>query len=394
MGNLKLFGLPDISNNGIVFKTIPEFSIRYTIDLILQPDGKIVAPGSKVVLPDGTSTLIYFRYLPDGSPDPEFGTNGISEIDLGYLNQNASYLELLPDGKILGAGTVFSGGDGYENLIVRLNPDGTLDDTFGDGGSTLFNYGSPNQSVTDLEVTADGRILVAGYVEDVNGNAELNFAIARFNSDGSLDESFGDDGYRILDWGNSSNWGYTIDIQPDGKILFAGVKNDIFRKLLIFRLNEDGSTDSDFGVNGAVVIDDDEVTIPSIAVQSNGTALISGQGNTHVSEDKPAFYIARMLLDLDVGTLESSTTNSELLFYPNPIKDHTVLEYELLKDQDVEATIYTSDGTLVGICLPKSRQTAGKHQAPLQIAPGLKAGNYLLKITTDDVVKTVKFIKI
>jgi uncharacterized delta-60 repeat protein len=381
------------NNNGLVLKTIPGFSIRYTQDLILQPDGKIVAPGSKVDSTNGTSTLMYFRYLSDGKPDPEFGTNGIAEIDLGYFKQNTGYLELLPDGKILGAGSIISEQNGVINLIVRLNPDGTLDDTFGDGGNTIFSYGSVNQSVTDLKVTADGRILVAGYVENLNGNTGFDFAIARFNSDGSLDESFGDDGYRFLDGGTDSDAGNSIDIQPDGKILFAGVKNSGYPSILIFRLNEDGTTDTDFGVNGAVVIDD-EVYIPRIAIQSNGTALISGQGDTHVPTNKPGFYIARMLLDLNIGTLESNTINSGLMFYPNPINDQALLGYELSKDQYVEATIYSSDGTLVGICLPKSRQTAGKHKEQLHITPNLPAGNYLMKITADDVVKTVKIIKI
>ena len=316
-----------------------------------------------------------------------------SQAGITICKQGGMTSRLCDIWKILGAGNIISAQNEYQNLIVRLNPDGTLDDTFGDGGNTIFSYGSINQSVTDLKVTADGRILIAGYVEDINGNTGLNFAIARFNSDGSLDESFGDDGYRFLDGGTNSDLGTSIDIQPDGKILFAGIKNSNFPSLLIFRLNEDGTTDSDFGVNGAVVIDD-EVYNPSIAIQSNGTALISGQGHTHVPTDKPAFYIARILLDLNVGTLESNTTNSGLMFYPNPINDHALLGYELLIDQYVEATIYTSDGTLVGMCLPKSRQTAGKHKEQLHIAPDLSAGNYLLKITADDVVKTVSFIKI
>lgn len=383
-----------VNNNGMVFKTIPGFSIRFTTDLILQPDGKIVAPGSKVAPSPGASTLMYFRYLSDGKPDPDFGTNGLAEIDLGYFKQNTGYLELLPDGKILGAGNITSDQSENQGLIVRVNPDGKLDETFGNGGNTLFDFGSINQVVSDLAVTADGHILVAGYAEDINGSTGLNFALARFNSDGSLDESFGDGGYRFLDAGTGYDVGTSIDIQPDGKILFAGVNNSIgFPNAVVFRLNADGTTDGDFGNNGMTIIED-EVYTPRITVQSNGTALISGQGQTTVFTDKPAFYIARMLLDLNVGVFDSPESNMATMFYPNPVKDQTLLEYELLKDQYVEATIYTRDGTQVATCLPRSRQTAGKHKEQLNIAPDLPAGNYVLKITADQAVKTVRFTKI
>lgn len=390
-------GLPDETfgnnHNGVLIKAIPGFFIKSTTDLILQPDGKLVAPGSKYASASDTSKLVFFRFLPDGIPDPAFGTNGVSEINLGYFNQTAPYLQLLPDGKILAAGNVISEQNESQNLMVRLNPDGTLDNTFGNGGKKLFSYGSIIQTVAGVKVTADGRILVAGYVKGINGSTGFNFAIARFNSNGSLDESFGNAGYSLLGSGVTSDIGTSIDIQPDGKILFAGEKNIDYPSLFIFRLNEDGTTDSTFGDNGAAVIDDN-VHVPIIAVQSNGTALISGQGDTHILSSKPAFYIARMLLGLNVGTLESNTNNSELLFYPNPIRDHALLEYELLKEQDVEVTMYTSDGKPAGICLPKSRQTAGKHQEQLHISPDLPAGNYVLKIIAGDVVKTVKVIKI
>ncbi|HEX8266607.1 MAG TPA: FG-GAP-like repeat-containing protein [Pyrinomonadaceae bacterium] len=185
--------------------------------LLLQPDGKIVVGGNIAIfgLSGGTAVA---RFLPNGQPDDTFGTNGKSNFTLfDGLNSMALY----PDGKFILVGT--TGGDFG---VARLTTAGALDNTFGTGGKVTTSIEAQSDVATDVKIQPNGKIVVAGY-SSASDTVNQNFALARYNPDGSLDISFDDDGKVITDFGNNANdFINGIALLADGKILAGGVSNN------------------------------------------------------------------------------------------------------------------------------------------------------------------------
>jgi uncharacterized delta-60 repeat protein len=194
-------------------------------DLVLQPDGKIVVGGS---LPAGFAVA---RYKADGSPDPSFDGDGVASTSLDPPSFNSvSALAIQADGKIVLAGPHGASSGDYSVGLLRYNVDGSLDPTFGGDGKVdldlfLELFGFPWSSpilAIDLAIQADGRIVV-GKPDNLNDGA---FQLARCNSDGSLDASFGIDGTVRTDFAPSlsgvSILSMAVCLQPDGRIVAAG----------------------------------------------------------------------------------------------------------------------------------------------------------------------------
>lgn len=198
--------------------------------------------------------------------DPGFGTNGIVTTSLGG-NSLGLAIALQTDSKILVAG----GANKYGITVVRYNTDGSLDTNFGTNGVASAGFGLAQA----IALQPDGKIVVAG----ITGSATAHFALVRFNPNGLLDSTFGINGKVITDvTPGSDNRAYTIVLQPNGKIIVAGssntANNDDFT---LVRYNSDGSIDSGFGNRGIVTtqfVGDDVVR--SIALQSDGKIVAAG----------------------------------------------------------------------------------------------------------------------
>jgi uncharacterized delta-60 repeat protein len=149
------------------------------------------------------------RFETNGTLDTSFGTSGKviqhigSAIDFGYS------LAIQPDGKIL-LGGACSNGSNRDFCIARFNSDGTLDTSFGTNGKVIQNIGSADDYGNSLAIQPDGKILLGGYCK--NGSND-DFCIARFNSDGTLDTTFGTGGKIIQPIGSSDDKGYSLAIQ-------------------------------------------------------------------------------------------------------------------------------------------------------------------------------------
>ena len=226
--------------------------------LAIQPDGKIIVTGMN------NFNFALTRYNSDGSLDPSFGSEGKVITDLGG-NEGSDSVALQPDGKIVVAG-VSSG----NFAIVRYNSDGSLDPSFGSEGKVIIDFGS-NESGGNIAIQPDGKIVMAG-------ESAGNFAISRYNSDGSLDSSFGTEGKLTTDLGGQ-DYGLGIVLQPDGKILVAGESADNFA---LVRYNSDGSLDTSFGTGGHLTTDlgGDDVG-RSVALQPDGKILVVGESDSN-----------------------------------------------------------------------------------------------------------------
>ncbi len=200
-------------------------------DMALQPDGKIVVVGQQS---DGWAVS---RFNADGSPDTSFGSGGEQALDLGS-GTTAAAVAIQSDGKVVVVGSTKVGGRS-EFGVARLDADGSLDTSFASDGVQSTDFGV-DAGAAAVGLQSDGKIVAAGYTGGDNGDV----ALARYNTDGSLDTSFGSSGVQTTDLGGSSDSATGLAIQTDDKIVvcaFPGVT---------LRYTADGALDPTFADDG------------------------------------------------------------------------------------------------------------------------------------------------
>ncbi len=188
-------------------------------DIAIQSDGKIVVAGYAEGSFD--EDLALARYTTEGLLDTTFGTGGVVTTDLGG-NDRAQGVAIQPDGRIVVAG-LSGGAGGYDFALARYDRDGTLDATFGSGGLVTTNFGGDDGAM-DVAIGSDGKILAAGFGDVGFGR---DFALARYGTDGTLDATFGSGGVVTTDftpdvYAAFDDMANAVTIQPDGRILAAG----------------------------------------------------------------------------------------------------------------------------------------------------------------------------
>ena len=250
--------------------------------IVIQPDGRIVVAG---YTSDGSHyRFALVRYNSDGTLDSSFGTNGKVTGAAIATDDYVHAAALQPDGKIIVGGTVWNGSQ-YNFAVARYNPNGTLDAGFGSGG-VVTNDVTSDETFRALLIQADGKIVGVGY-------STGDFALFRYNSNGSLDTSFGTGGKVITSFSSGSDLAYSAALQPDGRILAAGFgtigSNNDFA---LARYNTDGSLDSAFGTAGKVTtpIGGAADVAYSMAFQADGKIVLAGTSSNGSNND---FAVAR-----------------------------------------------------------------------------------------------------
>ena len=265
---------PTFGNNGKVVTVLGQRSIT-TLDTALQADGKIVAVGYSQPPSDFWQCgFVLARYNADGSPDRGFGDAGSVTPSFGHSWASGEAIALQPEGKIVVAGWVGEYG-AHDFFLARFNPDGSLDMTFGSGGTVTTDFSGANDSGSALAIQTDRQIVVAGSSSNPPGY-NANFAIARYDADGSLDAGFGEDGKVILDLGTGDDEVGDVAVQTGGKILVSGVTGDA---LVLVRLFPDGSRDASFGSDGAFTRDV-SFSGNALEIQADGKIVVVGSGYT------------------------------------------------------------------------------------------------------------------
>jgi uncharacterized delta-60 repeat protein len=280
----------------------------------VQADGKLVVVGTTYQDNDfSDEDFAVARYNPDGTLDKTFGAGGKVQTDFPGLAAVASSVVVQPDGKIVVAGGAFLlftfAGD---FKVARYNPDGSLDTSFGDGGivTTTFPEGS---YAFDVALQADGKIIAAGTVfVDFNPGESSNtdFALARYNPDGTPDVTFGNGGQVSTDFLGLEDDAFSILIQLDGKIVAVGSANDpaTFYDFAAVRYLSNGSLDTTFGVAGKVHTDFGDQNFDrarSAALQPDGRIVAAGfaiSQNGGVQNFAVARYTSNGVLDTSFGT--------------------------------------------------------------------------------------------
>ena len=259
-------------------------------DLAIQPDGKILGVGYGTYCYGalcGNTNMEIFRFNSNGTADSTFGDCGIMQSDRvvgGYpatlTYSHLSHIKLLPGGKFIVSGFGQAGGATVYPLLIRFNSDGTLDHTFGTGGITTLNGVYQNvwdNNPRDISIDDMGNITAIGTNIRPIAGFHTYVQVVRVDSSGARDYAFGDSGVVNLTYG-SSNGATNIKTRADGKYVILG-KEDAMASLTI--LNPDGSIDSTIFPAGY-----DSLAIPgygsnnatSLIVQPDNKMVISGHG--------------------------------------------------------------------------------------------------------------------
>jgi uncharacterized delta-60 repeat protein/LPXTG-motif cell wall-anchored protein len=295
-------------NNGKVTTNIgTQPSVDQALHLAMQSDGKFIIAGDTNI--GGSLDFSAVRYNADGTVDTTFGTGGKVTADFANTGDNDYGKSVLiqSDGKILLIGHSEMSGS-VDFAAVRFTSNGTLDNTFGTGGKATADIGnSTGDNVVSATLQSDGKILIVGssYV-----NNEWDFAIARFDTNGTLDNSFGTGGKTTTDLG-IHDWGNSVAVQTDGKIVLAGYSGTAHRnELAVVRYNIDGTLDNTFGTGGKVTIANESSEGYSVMLQADGKILVSGRA---YSDTTSSFAVVRYntngSLDTTFGTAGKVTTD-------------------------------------------------------------------------------------
>jgi uncharacterized delta-60 repeat protein len=270
--------------------------------VVVQKDGKLVVGGSTTNL-DDTTDFGLARYNSNGTLDSTFGTGG--KVKTTFANFDfVGALALQSDGKIVAAGmTVVNFAPKF--AVARYNTNGTLDTTFGIGGRVITGFGGAAQAFA-AGVQSDGKILVAGYAHLTEG---WDFAVARYNSNGTLDATFDTDGKKTIPFGAPSSAQVNgLAIQPDGKIVLAGGDNiPTAGDFALARLNSNGTLDTTFGTGGRVVTNVGGIDEAfSVALRADGKIVAAGMTGTNFAL---ARYNTNGVLDGTFGNGGKVTTD-------------------------------------------------------------------------------------
>jgi len=261
-------------SDGKVTTDFGAYEVAWAVDI--QPDGEIVAGGFRFGFPAEDFALA--RYNRDGSLDTSFDADGKVTTDLGSTEiERALGVAIQPDGRIVAAGVT---GD-HDFAMVRYNRDGSLDTSFDSDGKVTTDFGFA-AGARAVAIQPDGRILAAG-------GGRFDFVLARYHRDGSLDMGFDSDGKVTTDFG-PFDMAWDVAIQPDGRIVAAGFSSDFVAvDFGLARYNRDGSLDTGFDSDGKVTTDFGAVdTAEAVAIQPDGRVVAAG-----VSGDD--FAVARYL---------------------------------------------------------------------------------------------------
>jgi uncharacterized delta-60 repeat protein len=279
----------------------------------LQADGKLVVVGTSYKQNDfSNEDFVVTRYNTDGTLDTTFGRGGKVRTDFPGLAAVPSSLVIQPDGKIVVAGGAFPLFTFLGNFeVVRYNPNGLLDSSFGNGGivTTIFPEGSYASAVA---LQRDGKIIAAGtlFVDFIPGEpSNTDFALARYNRDGTPDATFGNSGQVSTDFVGMEDDAFSVLLQTDGKIIAVGSANNpaTYYDFAAVRYLANGSIDTSFGVAGKVSTDFGVAGFDraqSAALQSDGRIVAAGfaiSQNGGVQNFAVARYTSNGLLDTTFG---------------------------------------------------------------------------------------------
>ncbi|MDI1256058.1 MAG: T9SS type A sorting domain-containing protein [Flavobacterium sp.] len=312
----------------------------------IQANGKIIVAGSLPDFNNGDSNYMLARFNSNGTLDSSFGSSGISTLG-SVTSQSETYndVKVQTDGKIVAAGSLYNGQD-YDMVVGRYNSNGSLDTTF--NGNGLSTYSSAGGDYYDgMALQADGKILITGAVNDEDGG----IGVIRFTTTGALDTTFGNNGFATNIISAAPSAGVSIIVMDNQKIVVTGSIGGEDINLAVTRFNNDGTIDTTFGNNGSFTsqIADPGYEFPIGSFIFGNNIYVGSSVYNDVSDLSAGdFGVAKYYLDsqLSTGTSAIEATNA---FYPNPAINNITFDEKI-----VSAEVYDIRGRRMNLVISES----------------------------------------
>jgi uncharacterized delta-60 repeat protein len=368
--------------------------------VMLQPDGKIVVAGTVDFNPDVPGSGLDFalaRYNASGTLDASFGKGGKVVFDFFGSFDQANAAVLQPDGKIIVVGSA-----SYDSLnqdigfaLARFNTDGSTDFGFGAGGKQITDFFGAGAQANGVVLQPDGKFVVAGTASDsATRPVASDIALARYNSDGTLDAGFGIAGETAIPFPDSATeQGHALALSPDGKIIVVGAAFKTFATppdFAIVRYNSDGTLDTGFGSGGRITTDIAGGTdvAQAVAIQSDGKIVAAGRAFRNNFDLTLARYINEVATTTDttpptapagLTATFNPTTNAIELSWTAATDDVAVTGYRIFRDGGLINTINVTTFSDAGVSGTHSYQVtaidaAGNESALSNVASATVVG--------------------
>lgn len=367
-------------NGGIVSTTLG-MSLDGAQAMKIQPDGKIILAGSSIINLPSYSDFALIRFNTDGTFDNTFGTNGVVTTSIGSFHDRAYAIALQTDGKIIAAGRTVDTSSAYKFAVIRYDSDGSVDSTFGTNGTVTTSFINNDAGITAMTLQQNGKIVVTG---GTDGLTTSDFLLARYNTDGTLDNSFGSGGKIITDISGGLDMPRSIAMDISNNIVVTGISNScIDGNLAIIRYTPYGIIDSTFGVNGKIIIsiglsyDDGR----GISIRTDNKIVVCGA----TSDDNLKHNFLLIRLKRTGTDIQNLDIENQFVFYPNPSNDRLYIDnYHRTK---VDAlSIYNMQGQR----LVNQTLLEGKNEINIS---ALSTGIYFIEVVNDYGIITKKIIK-
>jgi uncharacterized delta-60 repeat protein len=348
--------------------------------LALQEDDKILLAGH-ITNDDFRHVPAVVRFTEEGLVDSTFGEDGLATIPVTETDNEFAGVQVQPDGKIVAAGHISNGLSWFSLLMARFDENGVPDATFGTDGIINMDIGNVDDEFFDLRLTSSGDIIATGFTT-TQGDFNFHLLVMKFDENGDLVPEFGEEGMVI--WGETSyNVGYAMEILPDDKIVVAGSSGEkapMDSDWGIWKFNSDGSFDETFGNNGIVTTDAtgefDEAL--GIAVQEDGKLVAAGKFRM---ENNINFGVIRYQNELTVSVSEV-TEKHVVTVMPNPVRSdgNINIAMELNESQSISIEILNMAGSVVMERSP-GHQPEGMFMDSYGLDSELSAGIYFIRVT-------------
>ena len=350
-----------------------------------------VANDNSFYLTGERTRMLLMHFSKDGELDTSFGKNGYALAGNDLANSIGQSINLQNDGKILVVGLTSTN---WQNLVVRFNTDGSVDTSYGNNGSVTSDLRVYQTSGDKFKgaLQSDGKLVIAGY--DYNqGSSSDDFALVRFNINGVVDSSFGNAGYSTADYSGKNDNGHTLLITADDKIFVGGKVTDPnnFPYFGIAAFSKDGTPDASFAFDGFGTAFG--YSLKAMAFY-NDKIVAAGYNNQNGGYAATSF---KSVLSTDVHDNKINSVPEAFSLdqnYPNPFNPSTTITFNIYKAEDVTLSIYNIWGQEIETLIDKYL-TPGEYSIKVdwRKRPGKNAsGTYIYQLKAGTFIESRRMI--
>lgn len=352
-----------------------------------------VASDDSFYLTGERSRLLLMHFSKDGVLDSQFGVNGFALADNDLANSLGQNILIQKNGKILVTGLFTTN---WQNISVRFNPDGSIDTTYGNNGTAISElrvYQSSGDKFKGV-LQNDGKLLIAGYKMPVNGSDDM--AVVRLNTDGRIDSTFGINGYALADYDGMIDNGHDVLVANDGRIIVGGKVTDSnnFSYFGICAFSENGILDTDFGAEGFGTAFGYRLISMAFYGDKIAAAGFNSQNGGYAATRFQSISTVNSISYSNILIPKEISLGQN---YPNPFNPSTTINFSLSNSGNISLVIYDIMGRKVETLVNDFLQ-AGYYSIKVdwRKRPGAPAGGtyiYQLKTGNNSISRRMQLLK-